>query len=248
MAWRVCNKTVLNYAETSRKSQRKRLPGEGRIYCMLRCPSGHPDTANYPNCIVIPMPQDKVTQEPTNGSTASGSDSDVSEDTAVNEAASADDRLPPLPADYEMPDDFRAGLVDDALDWAKNHPFLALAAVAGTGLIAGRLIAALIPEEEEPPTLGKRIASHTRDLRSDAGEVGSLLGKRLVEAADALKEAAAHTADRSHELAEEGTEKARDLADLASEATRAAVAEVVSKKADSWAKKLRKKYGYKRFG
>lgn len=201
------------------------------------------------------MPEDKLTQEPTNGSAATDSDNDVSEDAAINEATStgvdanqgAADRLPPLPADYEMPDDFGAGLVDDALDWAKNHPLLTLAAVAGTGLLAGRLIASLIPEEE-PPTLGKRLASHTRDLRSDAGEVGSILGKRLVEAADALKAAAAHTADQSHELAEEGADKARDIAELASEATRAAVAEVVSKKADSWAKKLRKKYGYKRFG
>lgn len=204
------------------------------------------------------MSKEKNTSDSTNGSATAGSDNanEALEDTKANKTApddsSADsesgDRLPPLPADYEMRDDFGGSVVDDALDWAKRNPLLALAAVAGTGFLVGRVISSLIPEEEEPPTLRKRLAGRTQELRSDAGELGTVFGKRLVEAADALKEAADHATDRSHDLAEEGTEKARDFAELASDAARAAVSEVVSKKADSWAKKLRKRYGYKRFG
>lgn len=174
--------------------------------------------------------------------------------------------LPPLPADYEMPDDYaHEGMIDKATRWARDNPLLAVVAATGAGLLVGRLATSLVPEKK-PPTLSERLEKQAKTLRADAdkyakeysaearhlaGEAGTALGKRLDRAEKAIKEIAEslsersgvaakearYLADEARDAAEDGASRSRDLANAVGEA----VANVVSSKTDSWIDKVRRK-------
>ena len=146
--------------------------------------------------------------------------------------------LPPTPSDYEMPDDYETDPLDQARTWVEQNPALAVVAAAGIGLVVGRIVMALLPDPE--PTFAQRVEKRAGELRKTAAhyadDAGDTLSVQLKKAADALGAASASIAD----TAEVGYEKSKDLADVVSDAVKAAVAGAFTKKADSWMARLRR--------
>lgn len=138
--------------------------------------------------------------------------------------------------EYNMPDDYAADGFETVRQWVEENPVLAVAGAAGLGFIAGQLVSLLIPDPE-PPSFGDRVERRAKQFRRDAvhfaGDAGDVLADKLRHAADALSDAAESAS--SH--AEEGYERASGLADVVTDAAKAAVAGVVAKKADSWFKR-----------
>ena len=187
---------------------------------------------------------------------------DASTEPAAQATAPAAETIPPpLPADYEMPDDYAdEDPVAQAKAWVEAHPGLALLGAAGIGLLAGRIVTALLPESE-PPSLADRVEKRAKGLRKEAKKRGELfadearkrgktyskevsayaddagdtLQESLHRAAEALREAASHAGD----AAEEGYEKTKDLAETIADAAKVAVTGVVATKIDDWVKKAR---------
>ena len=164
---------------------------------------------------------------------------------------------PPLPADYEMPDDYAAqDPIETAKQWVESNPGLAILGAAGIGLLAGRLVMGLFPDPE-PPSIGDRVEKRARQLQKEAKKRGKSLRKdaysykkqaaafaddagdtlqdSLHRAAEALREAAGSAGD----YAEEGYEKTKDLADTIADAAKVAVTGVLATKIDDWVKKVR---------
>ena len=157
---------------------------------------------------------------------------------------------PPLPADYEMPDDYAAqDPVAQVKEWVEAHPGLAVLAAAGIGLVAGRVVSALFPDPE-PPTLSKRVEKRARILQKEAkkrgkvyqkeasarfADAGDTLQDSLHRASEALREAAANAG----EAAEDGYEKTKDLAETIADAAKVAVTGVLATKIDDWVGKVR---------
>ncbi len=137
------------------------------------------------------------------------------------------------PSSYEMPDDYASDTLTSVKKWIEDNPTLAIAAAAGLGFVASRLITAIFPDPE-PPLLAERVEERARKLRKEAShyadDAGEALAQKLKTAADALSDAAETAAHK----AEAGYERSKDIADVVAEATKAAVAGVVAKKADSW--------------
>ena len=157
---------------------------------------------------------------------------------------------PPLPADYEMPDDYaNDDPIAAAKAWVEAHPGLALLAAAGIGLVAGRLVTALIPDPE-PPSLADRVEVRAKQLQKAAKKQGKVASREaaafastagvslqdsLHRASDALREAAANAGD----AAGEGYEKSKDLAETFADAAKTAVTGVLASKLDEWVSKVR---------
>lgn len=182
--------------------------------------------------------------------TPPGTTPDASVEPAAQATAPAADSTPaPLPADYEMPDDYASDdPVAQVKAWVEEHPGLAILGAAGIGLLAGRIVSGLFSEPE--PTLSDRVehrarllqkeaAKRGKTLRADASRyadgAGDSLQESLHRAAEALKEAASHAGD----AAEEGYEKTKDLAETIADAAKVAVTGVVATKIDDWIKKVR---------
>lgn len=164
---------------------------------------------------------------------------DASTEPAAQAAATMSHPPVSPPADdYEMPDDYATDWLGQTRRWVEENPGLAILAAAGLGLVAGRLITALIPEPE-PDTFARRVERRAQQLRKDAShyadDAGDVLAAQLKRAAGALSDAAEVVADK----AERGYEKSKDLAEVVGDAVKAAVAGVVAKKADGWLSRLR---------
>jgi ElaB/YqjD/DUF883 family membrane-anchored ribosome-binding protein len=138
-----------------------------------------------------------------------------------------------------MPDDFESDWLGQTRQWVEDNPVLAIAAAAGVGLVVGRLVMALVPEPE-PPSFAERVEQRAKQLRKGAAVVaddaGEALAESLKKAAHALTDAAEAVAGK----AESGFEKTKDLAEVVSDAVKAAVAGVMVKKADDWMSRLRR--------
>ena len=176
---------------------------------------------------------------------------DASVEPAAQATAPAADTIPPpVPADYEMPDDYASDdPIATAKAWVNEHPGLAILAAAGVGLVAGRVVMALFPDSE-PPSLADRVEKRARQLSKEAKKRGKVYSKEasafasdagdtlqvsLHKAAEALKEAASHAGD----AAEEGYEKTKDLAETIADAAKVAVTGVLAAKLDDWVGKVR---------
>jgi len=181
----------------------------------------------------------------------------------VTQAASltAETVAPPLPADYEMPDDYaNEDPIAQAKAWVEAHPGLAILGAAGVGLVAGRLVMSLFPDPE-PPSISDRVEKRARQLQKEAKKRGKVytkdaaalastandsLQESLHRAADALKDAASHVGDYAKDAAGtaadyagEGYEKTKDLAETVADAAREALTGVLAVKIDDWVKKVR---------
>ena len=173
---------------------------------------------------------------------------------------------PPIPADYEMPDDYAAaGTLDKAKSWAEAHPGLAVLAAAGTGLLIGRIVTALFPDSE-PPSLAERVEKKAKVLRKEAKKQGKVLSKEAkkqskVLGKEAKKQGKQFRAQASHltgdagdslqEMLHRASEALKDAAHTAGDATSEGyektksfaehvadvVSEVVSDKVDDWNKR-----------
>jgi gas vesicle protein len=160
-----------------------------------------------------------------------------------------------------MPDDYAdEDPIAVAKAWVEEHPGLAVLGAAGIGLLAGRLVMALIPDPD-PPSLADRVETRARQIAKEAkkrGEVyskeakkrgkvyskdaaafaddaGDTLQASLHKASEALKEAA----DRAGDAAEAGYEKSKDLAETIADAAKVAVTGVLAAKLDDWVGKVR---------
>ena len=162
---------------------------------------------------------------------------EVTNESPTSEAATPANGSPststPASGEYELLDDYAADALKAVKNWVEDNPTLAIAAAAGIGFVAGRLITALFPEPE-PPSLTERVEKRASKLRKEAAhyadDAGEVLSHKLKVAADALSDAAETAAHK----AEAGYERSKDLADVVTDAAKAAVAGVVAKKADSW--------------
>ena len=158
---------------------------------------------------------------------------------------------PPLPADYEMPDDYASEQdpVAKVKSWVEAHPGLSVIGAAGIGLLAGRLVMSLIPDPE-PPSLTNRVEKRAKQLQKVAKKkgkkaqadvstfahgAGDTLQDKLHQAAEALREAAENAGD----VAGEGYEKTKDLAETIADAAKVAVSGVLASKIDDWVGKVR---------
>ncbi len=212
---------------------------------------------------------DKNTDTPTDatgdGVPAAAPDAPVpnaaAEPVAQATAPAADTIPPPLPADYEMPDDYAS---DDPLttvkQWVEDHPGLAVLAAAGIGIVAGRIVSALFPDPE-PPSLTDRVEKRARVLKKEATKRGKAYKKEAAKhgkvykkealafadgAGDSLQdslhrasEALREAAERAGDAAEEGYEKTKDFAETIADAAKVAVAGVLATKVDDWVNKVR---------
>ena len=165
-------------------------------------------------------------------------------------SATANSVAPPLPADYEMPDDYAAqDPMATAKAWVEAHPGLAILGAAGIGLVAGRLVMALIPDPD-PPSLADRVETRAKQLKKVAKKQGKVASKEasafahsagdtlqdsLHRASEALREAASNAGG----AAEEGYEKTKDLAETIADAAKVAVTGVMAAKLDDWVSKVR---------
>ncbi len=165
-------------------------------------------------------------------------------------AATASTVPPPLPADYEMPDDY---VTDDPIAtvkaWVEAHPGLSVLAAAGIGLVVGRVVTGLFPDPE-PPSLADRVEKRAHQLQKEAKKRGKVYKKEaaafasttgdslqdnLHRASEALREAASATGH----VAEEGYEKTKDLAETIADAAKVAVTGVLAAKLDDWIGKVK---------
>ena len=174
----------------------------------------------------------------------------------------------PSPASYEMPDDYATDdWVATTKDWVEEHPALALVAAAGVGILAGRIVGALFPDPE--PSLADRVEKRAKSMRKDLkkeakqrrkdikkyrkqakkrGEVYKKDASAFAHDAgesfeDLLGRASTSIRDAAHsagEVAEEGVEKTKDLAETIADAAKVAVAGVVAAKIEDWVEKARK--------
>ena len=192
-----------------------------------------------PTPLVPENPQADASTEPAQAAVAEAADQTVA---------------PPLPADYEMPDDYAdEDPVAKVKAWVEANPGLAIVGAAGVGLLAGRLVTALLPDPE-PASLADRVESRARTLRkqakkkgkkvqaeaaSYANTAGDTLQDSLHRAAEALKDAASKTASTAGDYAEDGYEKSRDLAETIADAAKVAVTGVLATKVDDWMNKIR---------
>ncbi len=151
----------------------------------------------------------------------------------TSETATASNGSATAQSGYEVLDDYASDTLTSIKNWVEENPTLAVAAAAGIGFIVGRLIPALFPDPE-PPSLAERVEQRARVLRKEAShyadDAGEVLSRKLKTAADALSDAAETAAHK----AEAGYERSKDLADVVTDAAKAAVAGAVAKKADSW--------------
>lgn len=180
-------------------------------------------------------------------------DADASIEPAAQAAAPVADPVtipPPLPSDYEMPDDYVSqDPIGQVKDWVTANPGLAILSAAGIGLLAGRIVSALIPDPD-PPSISARVEKRARQLQKEAKKrgkkvrveassfaagAGDSLQDSLHRAAEALREAA----EGAGSAAEEGYEKTKDLAETIADAAKVAVTGVLASKIDDWMGKVR---------
>ena len=91
-------------------------------------------------------------------------------------ATSATDVRPPLPADYEMPDDYAdQDWLTTTKAWVEENPGLAILAASGIGLLAGRIVTALFPDPE--PTLADRVEERAAVYKKEAAKRGKAYRK-----------------------------------------------------------------------
>ena len=155
---------------------------------------------------------------------------------------------PPLPADYEMPDDYaNEDAVAKVKAWAEAHPGLAIAAAAGIGLVVGRIVTGLVPSPE-PPSLADRVEKRAKVLSKEAKKRGKDLqkqtasftddaGESLQEALHRASEALQEAAGKAGHAAEDGYEKTKDFAETIADAAKVAVTGVLATKIDDWVKR-----------
>ena len=155
---------------------------------------------------------------------------------------------PPLPADYEMPDDYaNEDPVAKVKAWAEAHPGLAVAAAAGVGLVVGRIVTGLFPDPE-PPSLADRVEKRAKVLSKEAKKRGEDLrkqsaplmedaGESLQEALHRASEALQQAAGKAGDAAEDGYEKTKDFAETIADAAKVAVTGVLATKIDDWVKR-----------
>ncbi|MDT0632918.1 hypothetical protein RQM47_12505 [Rubrivirga sp. S365] len=95
---------------------------------------------------------------------------DATIEPVAQEAATASSPTrPPLPADYEMPDDYAdQDWVTKTKSWVEEHPGLAILAATGIGLLAGRVVTALLPDPE--PTLADRVEKKAKVYKKEAAK------------------------------------------------------------------------------
>ena len=132
----------------------------------------------------------------------------------------------PGPSAYRMPDDYATeSFFDKTKAWVEANPGLAILAFAGTGLLVGRLVTALVPDPE-PETLAERVEARARELKKEAEARGRTAAKKVKkgargarnEAASFLGDTAKSVRDTSRSLADDVTDFAHDAADTASRA------------------------------
>ena len=155
---------------------------------------------------------------------------------------------PPIPADYEMPDDYATeGTLEKARVWAEAHPGLAVLAAAGAGLVIGRIVTGLFPDPE-PPSLADRVEKKAKvlqkqakkqgkDLRKQASVVSHDAGESLQDLIDRASHALRDAAGTAGDAAEDGYEKTKDFAEHLSDAVKVAITGVLASKIDDWVKR-----------
>ena len=170
---------------------------------------------------------------------------------------------PPIPADYEMPDDYASDqdLLTKIKAWAEAHPGLAVVAAAGAGLLIGRVVTGLFPDSE-PPSLAERVEKRAKVYRKKAKKESKLLEKQAKkqgkvlkkqgkefraealafadEAGDSLQEALHRASEAlreaaytAGEAAEDGYERTKDFTEHMADT----IKDALSSKIDDWAKR-----------
>lgn len=212
-------------------------------------PAADPD-APVPNAAAEPVTQAAATTAP------------------AGTGGTADTSFAPAPASYEMPDDYATDdWVATTKGWVEENPALALLAATGIGLLTGRLVGALFSDPE--PSLTDRVETRAKSLRKDLKKEAKRRRKDIKKAQKRAKKrgevykkdasAFAHDAGESFEdfvqkasasirdaaqnageVAEEGVEKTKDLADTLADAAKVAVAGVVAAKIEDWVERARK--------
>lgn len=135
-------------------------------------PAGTPDNAAKGDAAKGSEAKSNVSK--SNASTGSGAGApslpDASIEPVAQEAATASSpSRPPLPADYEMPDDYAdQDWVTKTKAWVEEHPGLAILAATGIGLLAGRIVTALLPDPE--PTLADRVEKKAKVYKKEAAK------------------------------------------------------------------------------
>lgn len=199
-------------------------------------PSADAD-APVPNASAEPVTQAAaVTSSAGGGSTssasgtpASGSSSSTTPSRDFSSTTSGKDSGSSFsPSSYEMPDDYAAqDWVAKAKAWAEENPALALLAAAGVGLLAGRVVTALIPEPE-PPSLLDRVEKRAEVLRKETDKRSKKLRKEAVKRGKVYKKEAAKRGKvykkEASAFADDAGDTLQDSLHRASEALREAAA------------------------
>ena len=103
-------------------------------------------------------------------------------------ATSASSARPPLPADYEMPDDYAdRDWVTTTKGWVEEHPALAILAASGIGLLAGRIVSGLFPDPE--PSLTDRVEKRAKVYKKEAAKRGKAYKKEAAKKGRAYRKA-----------------------------------------------------------
>ena len=103
-------------------------------------------------------------------------------------ATSGSSARPPLPADYEMPDDYAGqDWLTQTKGWVEEHPGLAILAASGIGLLAGRIVSGLFPDPE--PSLADRVEDRARVYKKEASKRSKAYKKEASKRAKGYRKA-----------------------------------------------------------
>ncbi len=128
---------------------------------------------------------------------------------------------PPIPSDYEMPDDYASdqGAVAKVKAWAEAHPGLAVLAATGAGLVIGRIVTGLFPDSE-PPSLAERVEKKAKVYKKRAKKDRKILEKKAKKQGKVLKKEGKLLSAEALAFADEAGESLQDVLHRASEALR----------------------------
>ena len=104
-------------------------------------------------------------------------------------ATAASAARPPLPADYEMPDDYAdQDWFTTTKSWVEEHPALAILAATGIGLLAGRIVTGLFPDPE--PSLADRVEDRAKVYKKEAAKRSKSYKKEAAKKGKAYRKSA----------------------------------------------------------
>lgn len=111
------------------------------------------------------------------------------EPVAQEAATAASSVRPPLPADYEMPDDYAdQDWVAKTKSWVEEHPVLAIGAASVVGIVAGRIVTGLFPDPE--PSLADRVEDRAKVYKKEAAKRSKAYKKEAAKKGKAYRKSA----------------------------------------------------------